>query len=252
MQWPYLIRMVIISRIRTGLNHLRQRYGLHPLITLTIIFSPLLIVYVSSEILSNARRRSVPLKLMTYENQPVQLLTFGLFLLGGILGLLLAKKAINNNERFFVYGFYILFSCALLFCAMEEISWGQQFFKFPTPEAINAINKQNEFTFHNIGVLQRNAEIFRGIFGLGGILGIFLSFQNSFKKICPPRILLLWFITITIFAGLDFYFEFYSIRGGLSRIVFRLAEVMELLVAISSFLFVWLNTKMLTNKWRNS
>jgi hypothetical protein len=191
------------------------------------------------------------MKLMMYENQPVELLTFGIFLLGGILGLLLARKAIGNNEKFFVYGFYILFSCALLFCAMEEISWGQSFFKFPTPEALKTINIQKEFTFHNIRGLQGNAEIFRGIFGLGGILGIILSFRSSFKKICPPRILLLWFITITIFAVLDFYFEFNSMRNKSNRIVFRLAEIMELLVAISSCLFVWLNTKMLSTKWRN-
>ncbi len=243
--------MVIISRIRTGLGHIRQRYGLHPWITLTIIFSPFVIVYLSAEVLYNARPKSLAMKLMMRENQPVQLLTFGIFLLGGILGLLLAKKAISNNERFCVYGFYILFSCALLFCAMEEISWGQLFFKFPTPEALRAINIQKEFTFHNIRGLQGNAEIFRGIFGLGGILGIILSFHSSFKKIYPPRILLLWFLTITIFAVLDFYYEFYSIRSNSSRLVFRLAEVVELLVAISSCLFVWLNTKMLSNKWRN-
>jgi hypothetical protein len=243
--------MGIISRVKSGFDHNKKRYSLHPLITLIIIFSPLIIVSLSAEVLYSARPRSLAMKLMMRENQPVQLLTFGIFLLGGILGLLLTKKAKLNNERFFVYGFYLLFSFALLFCAMEEISWGQQFFKFPTPEALRAINMQKEFTFHNIRGLQGNAEIFRGIFGLGGILGIILSFHRSFKKICPPRILLLWFITITIFAVLDFYFEFYSIRSRSSRIVFRLAEVMELLIAISSCLFVWLNKKMLSNKWRN-
>ena len=243
--------MGIVSKIRTGLGHTRQHYGLHPLITLTIIFSPLLLVYLSAEVLYSARPKSLAMKLMMRENQPVELLTFGIFLLGGILGLLLAKKAKSNNERFFVYGFYILFSFALLFVAMEEISWGQLFFKFPTPEALRAINIQKEFTLHNIRGLQGEAEIFRGIFGLGGILGIILSFQSSFKKICPPRILLLWFLIITIFAVLDFYYEFYGIKGKSSRSVFRLAEIMELLVAISSCLFVWLNTKMLSNKWRN-
>jgi len=243
--------MGIILRIQNGLTHLRQRYNLHPLITLTIIFSPLVIVYLSSEILYGAKPKSLAMKLMMRENQPVQLLTFGIFFLGVILGLFLAKKAISNNERFFVYGFYILFSCALLFCAMEEISWGQSFFKFPTPEALRAINMQKELTFHNIRGLQGNAEIFRGIFGLGGILGIILSFHKSFKKICPPKILLLWFLAITIFAVLDFYYELYSIKNKTSRLVFSLAEVMELLVAISSCLFVWLNIKMLSNKWRN-
>jgi hypothetical protein len=192
------------------------------------------------------------MKWMTQENQPVQLLTFLLFLLGGILGFILAKRAKSNNEGIFVYGFYILFSCALLFCAMEEISWGQMFFKFPTPKAFRDINIQRELTFHNIRGLQGEAEIFRGIFGLGGILGIILSFFRSFKKISPPRILLLWFLAIAIFAVLDFYYEFHNIKSKFSRLVFSLAETMELLVAISSCLFVWLNTKMLSIKWRNS
>jgi hypothetical protein len=242
--------MGIISSAKSGLAHIRKRYDLHPLTTLTIIFSPLIIVYLSAEVLYGARPRSLAMKLMMRENQPVQLLTFLLFLLGGILGLLLAKKAKSNNERFFVYGFYILFSCALLFCAMEEISWGQTFFNFSTPKALRAINMQREFTFHNIRGFQGNAEIFRGIFGLGGILGIILSFHRAFKKVSPPKILLLWFLTITIFAVLDFTYEFYSIRNKTVRLVFSMAEVMELLVAMSSCIFVWLNTRMLSIKWK--
>lgn len=69
-------------------------------------------------------------------------LTFCCFLIACIFYL----KAFMKNRNFF----YLLFFLLFLFGAMEEISWGQRVFSYPTPEILRKINVQNEFTFHNI------------------------------------------------------------------------------------------------------
>lgn len=50
--------------------------------------------------------------------------------------------------------YYLILSVAMFFAAGEEISWGQRILNFTTPEVINSINVQGEFTLHNIAVFQ--------------------------------------------------------------------------------------------------
>ena len=46
--------------------------------------------------------------------------------------------------------FLFLFAILLFFYSMEEISWGQRIFDLQTPEALKAINYQDEINIHNI------------------------------------------------------------------------------------------------------
>lgn len=48
--------------------------------------------------------------------------------------------------------FYILLSVLFFFGAGEEISWGQRIIGFRTPELMEEINVQKEFSFHNIEI----------------------------------------------------------------------------------------------------
>ena len=52
----------------------------------------------------------------------------------------------SGNSRFF----HLLWGVALLLVGMEEISWGQQFFHWHTPEAWEKLNAQGETNFHNL------------------------------------------------------------------------------------------------------
>ena len=233
------------------LNRYQKIYNISPGLILTIGLAPIVIplLYVGLLWSPHTDRWAVE---MLRENRPVQLLTFLALIWAGIQGLLLAKRARGEGEGALVTGFYFLFSCALIFTAMEEISWGQTFFRFATPSILRDINAQREFSLHNIRGLQGQAEILRGIFGLGGIIGVGLSARAGFKKICPPEMLLPWFLIIFAFAFLDFYVELYSINTVFSWFVLRLAEVMELLVGFSAVLFIWLNQRKLKITWKIS
>lgn len=48
--------------------------------------------------------------------------------------------------------FYILLSLLFFFGSGEEISWGQRIIGFKTPESIEKINVQKEFSIHNIEI----------------------------------------------------------------------------------------------------
>ncbi|MHC4295616.1 MAG: hypothetical protein ACYSTL_08535 [Planctomycetota bacterium] len=71
----------------------------------------------------------------------------------------------------------LMLGLASLFFAGEEISWGQWYFEFKTPDVISEVNRQGEFNIHNTyskygGNLLNN--IPRQILNLAMIVAIFL------------------------------------------------------------------------------
>lgn len=180
------------------------------------------------------------------ENHPVEILTFIILLIAGVYGLRLSLRIRKNRESILYCGFYFLFSLGLILTAMEEIAWGQQFWAFQTPLSLQEMNLQGETTIHNIRGLHGNTEYFRLIFGLGGIIGVFLGLKNWFTKITPPVILLMWFVVIAGHATFDVINDITPIHKEFDAAISRLAELVELLIASAAFLYLWLNAKKFT------
>lgn len=225
-----------------------QQYRLHPLPGYSILLLPMLIMGVSIFLREDRSYIRITRRLYN-ENQPIELITFGTLLLGGLLGLRLAWKLRHTPPTMLYSGFYTLFGLGLVFVAMEEISWGQWFYYFETPESIKAINKQREMNFHNLPMLHAPFEFLRVAFGVGGIVGIYLSFKAWSKPVGAPPILFFWFLFIAILAGLDihnyFYrYEYSSIYGMAARQV----EVLEMLIGCSALFYMWLNSRLLFSK----
>ena len=65
-------------------------------------------------------------------------------------GLLLLVGTALAERSWWRRGVYVLGAAALLFVAGEEISWGQRILGFATPDALAALNRQDEFNVHNI------------------------------------------------------------------------------------------------------
>lgn len=76
-----------------------------------------------------------------------------------LLSIYVCKSSKLHNYRYLVFLNSILLIFFILCCG-EEISWGQRFFNFETPEIIKAVNVQEEVTIHNIGSIS----IFMNIF----------------------------------------------------------------------------------------
>ncbi|NNJ97727.1 MAG: hypothetical protein HKP12_11270 [Gammaproteobacteria bacterium] len=241
----------LFTKIAAVLDASEKIYNIRPLVKNAILIAPIVIIILQAILLIHPGTRDFGLWLLE-ENHPVELLTFVMLLAGGGIGLLLALKTRRQRENGLVYGFYMLFSIGLVLIAMEEVAWGQWFLGFETPEAVAQLNRQGETTIHNLAGLHGHSEFLRLTFGLGGLIGIWLSFSPSFRKISAPVILVLWFLIITIHASVDVYNDFVAIHKKFDYGMQRTAELIELLIAISAYLYLHLNWRMLVTPGRET
>lgn len=239
----------VAAKIKQELELAEHAYAISTSLARVILFLPIIIT--SLYCLTLAVPISRPIAYwMLGENHLIELLTFGFLLAGGIQGALLAWQTKNHSEKTIVYGFYAIFSIGILFTAMEEVAWGQWFFGFETPSALETINAQGELTFHNIRGLQGHSEFFHMAFGLGGLLGIWASSRRYFRMIGAPVILMSWFLIICILTAPDLYNDYFSIPGRIDTLVRELDEFAEMLIGMSGLLYVWLNARMFAARWR--
>jgi len=199
-----------------------------------IILAPFVIVFLYGLLLSMPSTRNSTLWMLE-ENHHVELVTFASLFLGAVLGLLLAWR---TRQTALGSVFFALFSLGLLFTAGEEVAWGQTFFDFETPRMLKGLNRQNELTLHNIRGFHNRTEFFRIAFGVGGILGVWLSSRGRLRRIAAPPVLLPWFVLITLLAGLDLLNDFYRIHRQFDRNIHELSEVVEMMVGLAALLYV--------------
>ncbi len=230
--------------IHSSIKKIETIYNIKPSTIKLIVIFPFITVSFIILILALPVTRTFGVRLLK-ENNLIELLTFLFLLLGGIKGLTLVKEYKNSLLSKYEAIFYTIFSIGLLFVAMEEISWGQWFLGFETPDFWKEINIQGETTLHNLKGIQGNSEILRFIFGFGGTIGVLLSNKRSLKKIGAPTILLPYFIITIFFSGLDFFSNYYAIHKYIDYGVKGMSEVLEMFIGISGFLYVWLNFKKL-------
>jgi hypothetical protein len=177
------------------------------------------------------------------ENHPVEMLTFVALIFGGLYGLALAWKSRQAGEPILYPLFFLVFSVVLILIGMEEISWGQQFLHFQTPEAWGHMNSQGETNLHNLRGLQGHSEYMRLAFGLAGLVGILLGRVKLFRPIATPTLLFPWFLIISIHAAVDAYNDFYPIQEQFDYYMQRTSELVECMIGLAAFLYIWLHVR---------
>ena len=199
---------------------------------------PLVVLVVYGWLLAHPTTRPFAVE-MVQENRPVELLTFVFLVLAGILAFLVARRMRDDGKVPIIWLFHYAFGLGLIFIAMEEVAWGQHFFGFETPEPLEQINQQGEVTLHNIGPLQGRSEIFRLVFGFGGLLGIWLSTHARWRDIGVAPVLWPWFAVIALAAAIDLHNDFFPVGTGFYDEGWRwLSEVVELLIGVAALLYV--------------
>ena len=179
---------------------------------------------------------------MTDENYPVEIGTFLLLLVAAMQSFTFARRIHRTGGR--VSAFYFVFALLLFLTAMEEISWGQWFFHFDTPESISRINTQQEFNLHNLKGMGGHTEYLRLAFGLGGFVGVALWRWPVFRPIAaPPRILWAWFAVIAVFAAVDLFCDYHKLETSLAKAMDVMSEVVELMIAGSAVLYLWMKRR---------
>ena len=173
-----------------------RAYALKPWLVKVIVLSPIAITlfYVGVCFFPQSSVYSIVTEsIVLNEQNPVEMLTFLFELLAGILGLALAWQLKKRGEPFVVIGFYVLFAIGILLLAGEEVSWGQWIVgkeALPTPSWLKDENVQGDITLHNVEPVYGNANLFYLAFGLGGLVGIWVSFWPRFRKVGASLILL--------------------------------------------------------------
>jgi hypothetical protein len=180
------------------------------------------------------------------ENRPVEMATFLCAIVAAWQGARMVV-ALSKRRHRFAAGFYLLFALGMFFIGMEEIAWGQQFFHWQTPAELAAINKQDETTLHNLGPLQGHNDFLRLAFGFGGLIGVVAApLLPKLRVLFPHRALLMWFAIIAGCSVVQIYADIWPNGPGaqsLDKIANRLAEVVEMYIAIAAVLYLWLNRR---------
>jgi hypothetical protein len=173
-------------------------------------------------------------------SENLQVLFWGLALILGLIAMLRLWKA---GAKVFAL-LYLLLDFGMIFIIGEEISWGQRIFGWETSESMKAINKQEETNIHNIEGIGDKIKWLHVLMGAYGTILplVFLRAQMSARPLdavsllVPHYTLLPYFFTTLVWrlqANLwkppkRFYF-----------VITEYSEVMELVLAIAFFLFLF-------------
>ena len=180
------------------------------------------------------------------ENSPVEILTFLAFAVVFILCIRHVIRVIRVRRDLLVKMFFVVFALLVFVAAMEEVSWGQSFLGFQTPEAVESINMQKEFNVHNIAGFHGKTEYVRVTFGFCGLVGVLLACLGLFKEIVPPVFLLSWFVPIFFISVVDLINDYFPIRQNIDFVIENLSELTELLIPIAGIVYILIQSKKLT------
>ncbi len=182
------------------------------------------------------------------ENGPHELLQFAAAFIAFVLSCLTLKGMDRSNK--WLVAWVGIAALASFYISAEEISWGQQFLKWHTPEYWATINDQDETNFHNTSTWldQKPRWLLETGIIVGGLLIPLLrrykpsALPEKFRIIYPPSALavtagLMVFVKLSHLIGK----EFFDIN-----VYFRNSEVVELYM----FYFVMLYMMVMRNRLR--
>lgn len=147
----------------------------------------------------------------------------------------------------------LMLALGTFFVAGEEIAWGQQIFGWSTPEALEAVNVQQETTLHNISSAHT---IFVYAAMLAGLYGTVIPIVRSlrWKTDLPSHLRYLLIPPVCLIPAFFMPFAyrfsrlFLGVDGLLPRFIFQItkfSEVTELCLYFGLFIFAWLNLRQL-------
>ena len=192
------------------------------------------------------------------------------FLLASIILLLKINKS-QSKENKIANLFFTLHIIGLIYYLGEEISWGQHFFNWGSPEFFNKYNHQNEINLHNISNLfdQLPRSLVLIWCGLSVpimlLLNIFYKFDRKiFSLIYPGKKLIFVSVILLAFVLPDLIIDKFNLHPGPSPIIkpffnsayfydiisfnfLRLSELHELIFSFYFFYYAYLVNKNFKN-----
>ena len=180
-----------------------------------------------------------------------------IFVLTSIIILIKIKFQFKKNNFFHL--FFIFKILALIYYLGEEVSWGQNFFKWNTPSLFNEINNQKETNIHNISNLfdQLPRSLVFIWCGFSFIIFLYLDLKLKIKRefliLILPNKKLIYISILLIFLSLpDQFIDILNLHPGhvdqfgkdipesvfYDKISFNFVRLSELHELIFSFYFL--------------
>jgi hypothetical protein len=211
----------------------------------TILLTPFVLVAFFSMMLAVPATRDAGIWLLL-ENRPIEIGTFIFLMAAGLASLYLVWVARRRAQTVLTQLFYLAFGVGLILVAMEEIAWGQYWLGFGTPDVLADLNVKGEATLHNISGVDGRTEILRVLFGVGGLIGVWLRHLGRLPAISPPTVLWTWFAVITVLSVYDFANDIEPLVSQLDTLVEYIDELAELMIGIAALLYVVMKTRELS------
>lgn len=190
------------------------------------------------------------------ENSPAENLQFVFYVYAGVLAFKTMYQFRQKNiEKSFIF-IYGLFAISLFLVAFEEISWGQHILQFGTPEVIEEINTQDEFTFHNLELVQSLLHLAYMLVGLYGAIAWLIAtkffkkiFGDNYVYLVPSKKLTLYFFTVLLFYFfLDFIRPEIFAQTATYILDPRDQEIFETILSIGFLIFSYENFRISTKR----
>ena len=142
-----------------------------------------------------------------------------LFILFAIILLFLARPLYKQNK---VINFFLIIKIiALIYYLGEEISWGQHFFKWNSPEFFITNNIQNETNIHNISNFFDQIPRLLVLIWCGLSVPIILILEKRikinrdiFKIVCPSKKLIFISLILLLLFFPDFIIDKFNLHPG--------------------------------------
>ena len=150
----------------------------------------------------------------------------------------IAKYFLNQKQKWWGILYY-LFAFVLLFIGLEEISWGQRFFGWQTPDFFLTNSSQTDTTLHNLEWFSHHLHNIYILIGFVGSFGWLIISKNSLIRYFIPS----WFISSYFLTSLVI-FTILEYTDGFGFFILKDQESVELVLSLG-FLFL-----VLTNFFR--
>ena len=187
-------------------------------------------------------------RIVIQEDSIIEYSTAFFYLIASIFGAFLAVRFLKQ-KKYLVGISYIILSLGMFFVFGEEISWGQRIFDIPTFGYFQERSLQNENTIHNLRGIFYYFLVGEKLIGFYGSLSwmLLLIDIKKFRFILNPYFIPKWylmgyFIPMMIKTSWNIlYTKPDSTKEIWSQFIWRSDEVLEFLLSIGFFLFVFIN-----------
>jgi hypothetical protein len=177
----------------------------------------------------------------------------GFYFLASIIFFSLLRKKYNHKYHKLII---LLFAIFFLLICIEEVSWGQKFFKFDTPSSFEKLNAQEETNLHNLEVFHKTGLIHIGyiIFTVGMLFSSYIAKSVKFynlKDFVLPKILTIYFlIPAAFYIIIEFLYDLIFITYEGRHIPGPGdQEIFELILSLGCFLYALILRQKLSEKY---